>query len=78
MLSRLQRLALLRAFRGGGSRTWLIVGTAAWLLRTANRLRAPVPEVVYRGSIEPGQRLVVDHLELDHGGRPVRRRRGRR
>ena len=78
MLVKLQRLALVRAFRGGGSRTWLIIGTAAWLVRTANRLRAPVPEVVFRGTVEPGERLVVDHLLVDQGGRAVkRRRRGR-
>ncbi|MGY6499585.1 MAG: hypothetical protein ACXIVQ_01605 [Acidimicrobiales bacterium] len=78
MLVKLQRLALVRAFRGGGSRTWLIIGTAAWLVRTANRLRAPVPEVVFRGTVEPGERLVVDHLLVDQGGHPVkRRRRGR-
>lgn len=78
MLQRLQRLALGRAFHGQGNRIWLILGTAAWLLRTANRLRKPVPEVVYRGSLSPGETLVVDHLAIDQAGRPTKSKRRRR
>ena len=78
MLERLQRLAISRAFRTGGNRTWVIIGTGAWLLRTANRLRSPSPEVVYRGTIEPGQQLVIDHQTIDRSGRQLRGRRRRR
>jgi hypothetical protein len=77
MLQRLQRRAFGRAFGSGGSRTWFVIGTAAWLLRTANRLRKPVPELVYQGKLEPGQALLVEHLATDQSGRPTRRSRRR-
>lgn len=74
MLHGLQRRALARAFHGQGSRTWLIVGTAAWLLRTANRLRSKQPHTVYLETLAPGERLVIDHLPPAATGRRARRR----
>jgi hypothetical protein len=73
MLRSLQRLALGKAFRGGGSRTWLIVGTAVWLLRKANEVRHPQPETIYRAELRPGQQLVIDHTALDTTGRAITR-----
>jgi hypothetical protein len=74
MLQQFQRVALSRAFRGGGSKGWLVAGTAVWLLRTANRVRKPEVETVYRGELKPGEQLVIDHLELDRTGRPTTRK----
>jgi hypothetical protein len=71
MLLRLQRRALSLAFRGSGSKVWLVVGTAAWLIRTANRLRHKESEIVYVEALQPGERLVIDHLPA-----PGKRRRG--
>ena len=78
MLLRLQRLGLARAFGRDRSNVWLVIGTAAWLLRTANRLRTPTPEIVYRSKLEPGEQLVIDHRALDQRGKAVRAPRRRR
>lgn len=75
MLRRLQRLAFTRVVAGGGGRNWLAVAAGIWLLRKAGEVRRPQPEVVYRGVIEPGQTLLVDHTTLDRRGKQVRRRR---
>jgi hypothetical protein len=74
MLLRLQRLATARVMAGTGGRVWLILGTAAWLLRTANRVRKPTPEIVYRSALKPGERIQIDHLAVDQTGRPIRRK----
>ncbi len=74
MLLRLQRLAIARVLSGGATRSWVALGTAAWLLRTANRLRKPAPEIIYRSVLKPGQTIAIDHLALDQTGRPIRRR----
>ena len=74
MLLRLQRAAVARFLSGGATRGWVIVGTAAWLLRTANRLRKPEPEIVYRSTLKPGETIEIGHLALDQSGRPIRRR----
>lgn len=74
MLLRFQRLAISRVLSGSATRGWVALGTAAWLLRTANRLRKPTPEIVYRGVLKPGQTIEIDHLALDQTGRPIRRR----
>ncbi|MFP4513697.1 MAG: hypothetical protein ACLFRV_12190 [Acidimicrobiales bacterium] len=73
MLHGLQRRALAKAFHGQGSRPWLIVGTAAWLLRTANRLRSKQPQTVYLEALAPGERLVIDHLPPPATSRRARR-----
>lgn len=74
MLQSLQRLALARAFRGGGSKGWLIAGTAVWLLRSANKVRKPGEETIYRTELRPGQQLVIDHQANDRTGRPTTRK----
>ncbi|QGG95306.1 hypothetical protein [Actinomarinicola tropica] len=77
MLRRLQRLAVARAMAGGSTRNWAALAAGVWLLRKANEVRHPQPEVVYRSVIEPGQTLLVDHTTFDRRGKPTRRRRGR-
>ena len=74
MLQQFQRIALGRAFRGGGSKGWLVAGTAVWLLRTANRVRKPEVERVYVGELRPGEQLVIDHRAIDQTGRPTTRK----
>ena len=77
MLRRFQRIAVARAFGGGGGRNWLVAAASIWLLRKANEVRRPQPEVVYRRVLEPGQTLVVDHTLVDRRGKPARRTRRR-
>lgn len=78
MLRRLQRVAFARAFAGGGGSQWVALAASVWLLRKANEVRRPQPEVVYRRVLEPGQTLLVDHTLLDRRGKDVRSRRQRR
>jgi len=73
-LERLQRIGLDRGLWHGASRVWLVVGTVAWLVRTARRISRPVPEVVYRQVLAPGDRIQIEHTDLDRTGKPVRRR----
>lgn len=72
MLHRLQRLAVARVISGSATKGWVILGTTAWLLRSAKRLLLPEPETVYRATLKPGETIQVDHLALDQAGRPVR------
>lgn len=75
MLQRLQRLAFTRALGPGGTRPWLVLAASLWLLRKANEVRRPQPELVYRRTLEPGQTLLVDHTLVDRRGKAVKRRR---
>ncbi|MBK5222326.1 MAG: hypothetical protein JJE52_05540 [Acidimicrobiia bacterium] len=77
MLRRLQRLAMARAFAAGNRRPWVILGASVWLLRKANEVRKPQTEVVYRGVLEPGHTMVVDHTLVDRRGKPAKIRRRR-
>ena len=55
----------------GGSRKWLILGGAAWVLHYARRIflgSGPVP--VYTEELAPGEKLVITHI-----ARPEKRRR---
>ena len=62
----LRALASRAARRGmGGEPLWLAVAVAAWLVRRARNQR---DEVVWRGRVEPGQRLVV--AVAGHGAPP--------
>lgn len=70
MLLKLQKLALARAFSAKGSKPWLIVGAAAWLIRLANRPDGPGTDVIHRTVLAPGEQLVIRE-------RPPARRRGR-
>lgn len=77
MLRRLQSIGLSRGLFAGSSRGWLVVGTAAWLLRNARRWSTPTEEVVYRQVLRPGETVHIDHTTVDRRGRPVKgRRRG--
>lgn len=78
MLARLQRLAMGRVMGGAHGSQWVAVAASIWLLRKANDVRRPRSEVVYRGVLEPGQTLVVDHTLLDRRGKPAKVRRRRR
>lgn len=40
----------------GGEPLWLAVGVAAWMIRRARRRP---PDVVWKGRIDPGERIVV-------------------
>jgi hypothetical protein len=77
MLRRAQRIAFARVLGGGGGRNWLVVAASIWLLRKANEIRRPQPELVYRRVLAPGQTLLVDHTLTDRRGKPVPRRRRR-
>jgi hypothetical protein len=43
----------------GGSRTWLVVGGAAFAVRVLRKLTAREEEVVYREELRPGEAVVV-------------------
>lgn len=45
----------------GGSRTWLVIGGAAWALRGLKWASQPTSETVYRGRLEVGETLVIRH-----------------
>lgn len=44
-----------------GNTAWLVVGAAAWMLRRARSHRMPEP--VYTEDLEPGESLLITHLE---------------
>jgi hypothetical protein len=79
--SRVDRALRLAQARGmsrgvrGGSRPWFWVFVATWVTRRLRRAIRSVPVVVYRGELEPGHRLEIEHLPVTYGGKPVRRRR---
>jgi hypothetical protein len=75
MLAYLQRVGLTRGLFAGSSRGWLVVGTAAWLIRTGRRLSRPSEEVVFRQVLGPGESLRIDHTAVGRDGRPVKVRR---
>jgi hypothetical protein len=63
-MNALIRLGLRRGWRQGilnGERGWLIVGAVALLLRMFLRAVAKEEKVVFRESLQPGQRLVITH-----------------
>lgn len=61
MLRSLTRLGLFRGLLGG-SRFWLALGALAVGVRTIARMASRKPEVVYSEDLEPGQSLVITHL----------------
>jgi len=66
-MNALIRLGLRRGWRQGivnGERGWLIVGAVALLLRMLLRALAKEEKVVFRESLQPGQRLVITHESL--------------
>jgi hypothetical protein len=71
------RLAQSRGMRRGvrgGSRVWFWVFVAAWTSRRLRRAIGSEPAIVYRGKIEPGQKIEIDHTTETYGGKSVRRR----
>ena len=55
----------------GGSRTWLVVGGAAWALRSVGRIFGlGEPRPVFTDELRPGERIVILHG-------PAQRRRRR-
>jgi len=65
MLRSLTRLGLFRGLLGG-SRLWLVLGAVAVGFRTIARMARREPDVVYSEPLQPGQSLVVTHLD-SHG-----------
>ncbi len=70
MLLRLQKLALAKAFSSAGSKPWLVIGAAVWLVRLAGRAGDPGTGVIHRTVLAPGEQLVISE-------RPPATRRGR-
>ena len=58
MLRRLTRTAITRGFVGG-SRAWMVVGTAAIALRVTARVAGKRPRVVYKQTLRPGESVLV-------------------
>ena len=56
----------------GDSRPWLIIGGLAWGIRAIQWARRPVPQVLLREVLEPGETLVIEHQ-----GPPPKRRQHR-
>ena len=55
----------------GDSRPWLIIGGLAWGIRAIQWARRPMPHVLLREVLEPGETLVIEH----QGPPPTRRQR---
>lgn len=60
MLNRLFRVGMRKGLVGG-SRPWLVLGGLAGLGKLLGIMARNRPEVVYRGKLEPGQVVVIDH-----------------
>jgi hypothetical protein len=43
----------------GGSRLWMALGLAGWLVKAFQWAAKREPEVVYRAELEPGETLVL-------------------
>jgi hypothetical protein len=57
------------------SRTWLAIGIAGWVLRLLRRSIVGDYELVYRGTLKPGEVLQIDHQAETYSGKRVRSRR---
>jgi hypothetical protein len=55
----------------GGSGAWLATSAGLATLRQIRRMGERKREVVWSGSLTPGQKLVVRHLLEDRKGRPT-------
>jgi hypothetical protein len=58
----------------GGSGAWFWVFLAAWGIRRLRRAIGSEAVLVYRGEVDPGHRIEIDHLAETYGGKRVRRR----
>ncbi len=72
LLDEARRLGLSRGVFGD-SRPWLIIGGLAWGIRAVQWARRPVPDVLLREVLEPGETLVIEHQAPP----PTRRERRR-
>jgi len=61
-VDRLLRTLVTRAWRRGvaGEPIWLAVAVAAWMVR---RSRSRGPEVVWKGRVDAGQRLLISTVD---------------
>jgi hypothetical protein len=59
----------------GSSRAWFWVGIATWCLRFARRTFGNQSELVYRGTLRPGETLHIGHKAETYAGKRVRSRR---
>lgn len=67
-MTRLGRYLLRQGWRRGvqgGSRPWLVAGAAALAVSALHRLSAKAEEVVYRDELQPGQTVVIRHLDAE-------------
>jgi hypothetical protein len=71
---RLVELAGVRRGVKGGSRAWMRVFVAAWVVRRLRRLIGSEPVVVYRGELKPGETIEINHRDETYAGKRVRRR----
>lgn len=69
-MDRLLARLVSRAVRRGlaGEPLWLVVGVAAWLVR---RARNRGPDVVWSGTLTPGERLVITSRGPEAGPGPA-------
>lgn len=72
LLASFRRRALRQGLLGG-SRTWLLLGGAAWTIRALQWALRPSPERVFRGDLEPGETYVITSRPAP----PTRRQRRR-
>ena len=59
----------------GSSRPWLWIFVASWGIRRARRAIGSEYELVYRGTLKPGETLNIGHLAETYQGKQVRSRR---
>jgi hypothetical protein len=70
----LQRRGVARGLRGS-SRTWFWIAVGSWGLRRFRRAIGSEYELLYRGTLKPGEVLQIDHRAETYGGKRVRSRR---
>jgi hypothetical protein len=59
----------------GSSRGWFWVAVVTWTIRRFRRAIGSEYELVYRGTLEPGEVLEIGHVTETYGGKRVRSRR---
>jgi hypothetical protein len=59
----------------GSSRGWFWVAVVTWTVRRFRRAIGSEYELVYRGTLEPGETMEIGHLAETYGGKRVRSRR---
>jgi len=76
LLSTVRRSAFTKGVFGG-SRPWLLLGLAAWTLRGLQWALRPSPKAVYKGRLQVGQALTIEHLPAPPTRRQRRKQRRR-